>query len=209
MKKIILPRALCLILVFLNSCLTTLHPIFTEKDLVVDPRLAGSWKKTEDGSNVTYRSATASDVATLSPTLQRNVSKIYMYEEKDEQGRMKSTQFAFMVKLGKYYYVDYYPVGVKENDSVNSFFAAHYIPMHSIYRIRFITNSSFDVQQLDAGYLENLIKNKKIRIRHEVTEDGDYVITAPTEELQKYIVKYSDIPEAYNNDNSASYNKIN
>ena len=76
-------------------------------------------------------------------------------------------------------------------------------------RIRFTNNSSFDIQQLDAGYLENLIKNKKIRIRHEVTEDGNYVITAPTEELQKYIVKYSDIPEAYNNDHSASYNKIN
>jgi hypothetical protein len=209
MKKFILTGALCLILVFLNSCLTTLHPIFTEKDLVFDTRLAGSWKKTKDGSNVTYRSATTTDVATLSPTLQRNAGKIYMYEEKDEQGRIKTLQFAFMVKLGKYYYMDYYPVGLKESGPVDEFFAAHYIPMHRIYRIRITNNSSFDVQQLDAEYLENLIKNKKIRIRHEVTEDGDYVITAPTEELQKYIVKYSDIPEAYNNDNSASYNKIN
>jgi len=209
MKRFILPAGLCLILVFLNSCLTTLHPIFTEKDLLFDPRLAGSWKKIKDGSNVTYRSATTSDVGTLSPTLQRNVSKIYMYEEKDEQGRIKSTHFAFMVKLGKYYYMDYYPVAVNENGPANEFFAAHYVPMHSIYRIKFTSNHSFDVQQLDAGYLENLIKNKKIRIRHEVTEDGNYVITAPTEELQKYIVKYSDIPEAYNNDNSASYNKIN
>jgi len=209
MKRFILSAGLCLILVLLNSCLTTLHPIFTEKDLLFDSRLTGSWKKTKDGSNVTYRSAAASDVATVSPTLQRNARKIYIHEEKDEQGRIKSTQFAFMVKLGKYYYMDYYPVGVKENSAVDEFFAAHYIPMHRIYRIRFTTNSSFDVQQLDAGYLENLIKSKKIRIRHEVTEDGDYVITAPTEELQKYIVKYSDIPGAYNNDNSASYNKIN
>jgi hypothetical protein len=114
-----------------------------------------------------------------------------------------------MVKLGKYYYIDYYPVGVRKNSPVDEFFVAHYIPMHSIYRIKFTNNYSFDIQQLDGGYLENLIKNKKIRIRHEVTEDGDYVITAPTEELQKYIAKYSDVPEAYNNDNSASYNKIN
>ena len=73
----------------------------------------------------------------------------------------------------------------------------------------FKNNHSFDIQQLDAKYLENLIRNKKIRIKHEVTEDGGYVITAPTEELQKYIVKYSDIPEAYSGDNSSSYNKIN
>ena len=209
MKKFIFPGALCFILVFLNSCLTTLHPIFTEKDLVFDHRLAGSWKKTKDGLSVSYRPATTSDLETLSPTLQRNAGKFYMYEEKDEQGRMKKANFAFMVKLGKYYYLDYYPAGVKQTGPVDEFFAAHYIPMHSIYRIRFTTNNSFDIQQLDAGYLENLIRNKKIRIRHEVTEDGSYVITAPTEELQKYIVKYSDIPEAYSNDNSASYNKIN
>jgi len=58
-------------------------------------------------------------------------------------------------------------------------------------------------------YCENLIKNKKIRISHEVTEDGNYVITAPTEELQKYIIKYSDTPEAYSKDNNASYSKMN
>ena len=73
----------------------------------------------------------------------------------------------------------------------------------------FKNDSSFDIQQLDAGYLENLIKNKKIRISHEVTEDGNYVITAPTEELQKYIIKYSDTPEAYSKDNNASYFKMN
>ena len=61
----------------------------------------------------------------------------------------------------------------------------------------------------DADADVNLIKNKKIGIRHEVTEDGNYVITAPTEDLQKYIIKYSEVPEAYNKDNSATYSKMN
>ena len=117
--------------------------------------------------------------------------------------------YAFLVKLGKYYYLDYYPAGLKENQSADDFFTAHYIPMHSIYRIKFNGDLSFDLQQLDGGYLENLIKNKKIRLRHEVTEDGSYVITAPTEELQQYLVKYSDVPEAYGKDNNETYNKIN
>ena len=38
-------------------------------------------------------------------------------------------------------------------------------------------------------------------------EDGG-VITAPTEELQQYLIKYSDVPEAYGGDNSDNYSKI-
>ena len=209
MKKIILLAAFALGILILEGCLTTLHPIFTEKDLVFDPRLTGNWKKTKDGSIVTYRQATVKDLQTLSPALQRNANKIYLLEEKNEQNKTMSAYYAFLVKLGKYYYLDYYPAGVKDNLSANGFFTAHFTPMHSIYRVKFNGDLSFNLQQLDGGYLENLIRNKKIRLRHEVTEDGSYVITAPTEELQQYLVKYSDVPEAYGNDNNETYNKIN
>ena len=195
--------------VILSGCLTTLHPIFTEKDLVADPRLAGSWKKTKDGSIATYRQANSQDLDEFSPALKRNADKILMLEEKDTQGNIKSASYAFMVKLGKYYYMDYYPTGIEKNKSVDDFFAVHYVPMHSIYRIKFAGSRDFDIQQLDAGYLEKLIRNKQVRIKHEVTDDGKYVITAPTEELQQYLIKYSDVPEAYSNDNSASYSRIN
>ena len=209
MKKIILIAALLIGILFLESCLTTLHPIFTEKDLVFDPRLAGNWKKAKDGSTAIYRQATSNDLKTLSPALQQNANKIYILEKEDAQSKAKSSYYVFLVKLGKYYYLDYYPAGLKENQSADEFFAIHYIPMHSIYRVKFNGNLSFDLQQLDGGYLENLIRNKKIRIRHEVTDDGNYVITAPTEDLQQYLIKYSDVPEAYSNDNRESYNKIN
>lgn len=209
MKKIILLAAFAFGILVLEGCLTTLHPIFTEKDLIFDPRLTGHWKKTKDGSIVIYRQATDKDLQSLSPALQRHASKIYLLEEKDAQNKTKSAQYAFLLKLGKYYYLDYYPAGLKENKSPDGFFTSHYIPMHSIYRLKFNGDFSFDLQQLDGGYLENLIKNKKIRLRHEVTADGSYVITAPTEELQQYLVKYSDVPEAYGKDNNETYTKLN
>ena len=194
-------------ILLLGSCLTTFHPIFTEKDLVFDSRLNGNWSKEDDGSTAYYRLAQPNELKSLSPAIQHNASKIYMLEERNPQGDLKSRQYAFMVKLGKYHYMDYYPVMLAEADKENRFFAAHYIPMHSIYRIKFKNDNSFDIEQLDAGYLENLIRNKKVRIRHEVKADGSYVITAPTTELQQYLVKYSDIPEAYSKDNSASYSR--
>ena len=207
MKKIVLVSSLLFMILLLGSCLTTLHPIFTEKDLVLYPRLKGNWSNQEDGSTANYRPAVANDVKSLSTSMQRNVSKIYMLEERDAKGMLKSKQYAFMVKLGKHYYMDFYPAGLKDGGNEEKFFAAHYVPMHSIYRISFNGDHTYEIQQLDASYLEKLIKNKKIRIRHEVTANGDYVITAPTEELQKYIVKYSDIKEAYGS--SATYSKMN
>jgi hypothetical protein len=209
MKKIIVSLILFSAVLCLAGCLTTLHPIFTGKDLVTDTRLIGNWEKAKDKTKVVYRQPDADEINNLSQALQKEAAKIYMLDEKDGQGNLKSTNYAFMVKLGKYYYMDYYPAGKKERQSSDHFFASHYIPMHSIYRIQFKNNNSFNVQRLDGGYLEKLIKNKQIRIKHEVMEDGGIFITAPTEELQQYLIKYSDVPEAYSNDNNDYYTKVN
>jgi len=208
MKRIKVSVILFAVVLCLAGCLTTLHPIFTAKDLITDPRLIGNWEKAKDKTKVIYRQPNANELSNLSPALQSEAGKIYMLDEEDERGGIRSTNYAFMVKLGKYYYMDYYPASEKERRSADNFFAAHYIPMHSIYRIEFKNNNSFDVQRLDGGYLEKLIKNKQIRIRHEVMEDGGIFITAPTEELQQYLIKYSDVPEAYSNDNNDNYTKM-
>ncbi len=208
MKKIKVSMILFSVVLCLAGCLTTLHPIFTGKDLITDPRLIGNWEKAKDKTKVIYRQPSDNEVNNLSPALQSEAGKIYMLDEKDEQGHIRSTNYAFLVKLGKYYYMDYYPASEKERRSADNFFAAHYVPMHSIYRIEFKNNNSFNVQRLDGGYLEKLIKNKQIRIRHEVMEDGGIFITASTEELQQYLIKYSDVPEAYSNDNNDTYTKI-
>ena len=207
MKKIKVSVILFSVVLCLAGCLTTLHPIFTGKDLITDPRLIGNWEKAKDKTKVIYRQPNANELNNLSPALSE-AGKIYMLDEKDERGDIRSTNYAFMLKLGKYFYMDYYPASEKERGSADNFFAAHYIPMHSIYRIEFKDNNSFNVQRLDGGYLEKLIKNKQIRIRHEVMEDGGIFITAPTEELQQYLIKYSEVPEAYSNDNNDTYTKI-
>ncbi|MES1218858.1 MAG: hypothetical protein ABUT20_25355 [Bacteroidota bacterium] len=208
MKKIIPILLLLPFLLLLNGCLTTLHPIFTEKDLVAGNQLSGSWEKAKDGSVTTFRKVTKNELLQFSQTLQLNGDKIYkaVIKEKDEA---ESFYYVFLVKLGKYYYLDYYPADTKDSSQSDAFFKAHYIPMHSIYRIDFGADGQFELKQLDGGYLEKLIKNKQIHIQHTTLDDGGYFITAPTEELQQYLIKYSDVPEAYDNSNSSEYKKLN
>ena len=48
MKKIFLLSAFFFVVLLFTGCLTTLHPIFTEKDLVYKPELIGNWKTSMD-----------------------------------------------------------------------------------------------------------------------------------------------------------------
>ena len=114
MKRIKVSVILFAVVLCLAGCLTTLHPIFTAKDLITDPRLIGNWEKAKDKSKVIYRQPNVNELNNLSPALQSEAGKIYMLDEKDEQGDIRSTYYAFMVKLGKYYYMDYYPASEKE-----------------------------------------------------------------------------------------------
>src|ERR1700745_752501 len=98
MKKIILSAILFSAVVCLVGCLTTLHPIFTGKDLVTDPRLIGNWEKSKDKTQVIYRRPNAGEINNLSQALQNEADKIYMLDEKDEKGNIKSNKYAFLGK---------------------------------------------------------------------------------------------------------------
>ena len=81
--------------------------------------------------------------------------------------------------------------------------------MHTCFMIRFLNdNNTFELKQFSEEFLKNLIDNKKIRIRHEGNEAGSFIVTASTEELQQYILKYSDVPEAYYQDNTSTYTRL-
>ena len=69
--------------------------------------------------------------------------------------------------------------------------------MHTSYRVTISEDGSFELSQLDESYVSKLIDEKKIRISHEKGANGNIVITASTDELQQYIIKYGDEPGAY------------
>jgi hypothetical protein len=72
--------------------------------------------------------------------------------------------------------------------------------LHSLYRIQLKNDHSFAMGQLKEDYLENLINKKQIRIPYEIGYNGFYIITASTEQLQQYVLKYGQVPEAYEDD---------
>ena len=199
MKKITLTTVFALLLIFLSGCLTTLHPIFTEKDLAYDPKLIGTWKTDSTGNK---RRAVITNLSTESfIDLPGNISSIkqkgYLISYQDENGTTSKRYIAFLARIGKHLYFDYYPADKKEDRKLDEFFGVHFVKMHTSYRVDISKDGSFELTQLDEGYVRKLINEKKIRISHETDADDNTIITASTKELQQYLLKYGDEPSAY------------
>jgi hypothetical protein len=80
-------------------------------------------------------------------------------------------------------------------------FDLHLAPMHSIAVVESISENEVKIKWFDETWLEKMFSANKIRIRHEKVMDldlkpdedeGMYLLTASTDELQKFIIKYRD-----------------
>jgi len=202
MKKVSIILAFTFLIIFLSGCLSTLHPIFTEKDLAYDPRLIGTWKT--DGTGDKNRAVITNLSTESSIDLPGNISSIkqkgYLISYQDRNGTTSERYIAFLARIGKHLYFDYYPADKKEDRKIDDFFAVHFVKMHTSYRVEILKDGSFELTQLDEGYVRRLIEEKKIRISYEKDADDNTVITASTKELQQYLLKYGDEPSAYRSD---------
>ena len=199
MKKIILTTAFAFLLIFLSSCLTTLHPIFTEKDLAYDPKLIGVWNTENEGKKgkVMISNLASEKSVELPGNISAIKQKGYFIIYQDENGKVSDQYIAFLARIGKHLYFDYYPAEKKEDRKLDEFFGVHFVRMHTSYRVEILKDGSFELSQLDGSYVKSLIDEKKIRISHETDADDNTVITASTKELQQYLLKYGDEPSAY------------
>ncbi len=203
MKKITLTAAVALLLIFFTGCLTTLHPIFTEKDIVFKEELLGNWNFEKNKVRITALAKEKN--IELPGKIAAIKDKGYLIDNGDaDDGRY----LAFLARIGNHLYFDYYPLLSEVQEKADEFFMGHLIRRHTVYRVNIKSKDSFELNQLDGEFLENLIKQNKVRIRHETDSDGNIIITASTEELQQYIIKYGDEPGAYQSD-SQVYTKAN
>lgn len=97
-----------------------------------------------------------------------------------------------LTTIGDYTYMDF-----KALPDIREFtrFSMNIIPAHTFARFT-IKNNSLVIQSFDAEYIEDLIKNKRVRLKHELVDDN-IILTASTEDLRAFINKYADEEELF------------
>jgi hypothetical protein len=84
------------------------------------------------------------------------------------------------------------------------------LPTHTIARVESISDREIQIRWLNEKWLRSLFAQNKIKISHEVVRDPvvqddsnmGYILTASTDEMQKFIVKYGDEDKTFIDDNT-------
>ena len=174
MRAIKLMVALGLVML-VAGCVPSLHPLYTDEDLVYDPALVGTWTEEESEDTWTFR---------------KSGEKAYdlIYTE----GGVPARFDAHLVRVGEFLFLDTYP---GEPDIKNNFYLIHLIPAHTFLRIG-IEGDVLRYAMLDLDWLKKMISEKKVDIGHEEIEGG-ILLTASTKELQAFFLKYAEDERAF------------
>jgi hypothetical protein len=161
----------------------SLHPLYTEKDVVLDQKLYGTWVTDSNDSKTTWEFKNIDDP-----------KNAYNLTFTDEDGK-KGSFVAHMVKLQDKLFLDIFPSELpwesgdpnKMDWPYNSLFL---IPAHTFIKVDSI-EPQLKLRLILESKMEELFKENPSAIEH--TSVGDrLVLTDSTKKLQAFVLKYAD-----------------
>lgn len=172
MRSLKISLALGFVLLIAGCVVSSLHPLFTNKDLAFDPSFLGTWAGLDEDDTLVFQAGEA-----------KAYDLTYITEGQGLKFKVH------LVQLGELQFFDVYPKIGKDHD------AFHLLPAHTFWRVERDGNM-LRTAWLDQGWFEEGIAKKKIIIPNQLVEDR-FILTASTEELQKFVLQYAD--EAFSN----------
>lgn len=160
---------------------TSLHPLYTPKDVVFDNALLGEWK--------------ADDETWLFKEGKDKAYQLVIFD-KDTSAEFEVR----LVRLGSYTFMDMMP-GEKELEGkgVSIFSMLHYVPVHSFAKITLagdVFNINWGINKdWFAGHVE---KRAKPEVRFEKYDDS-YLLTDDTAALQRFVLKHAGEKDFFGN----------
>ncbi|MHC4458535.1 MAG: hypothetical protein ACYS0I_15905 [Planctomycetota bacterium] len=168
----------------LVSCVPvmSLHPLYTEKDVIFEEKLLGTWVQDTDESIWEFSRVDANE----------NTYKLTFSDNEDKKGAF----VAHLVKLENRIFLDLYPEDLPSGQAnepntverpYNVFF---FMPVHTFLKVSSI-EPQLKMQLTDDEELEKLLQEDPNAVEYTSVEDI-LVLTASTKELQEFVIKYAD-----------------
>lgn len=183
---------LLLLVVFLfQGCIIhSLYPLYTAETIFLDKNIEGFW---------TSPSSKGDADCPKGLLFEKAQDKNFYYLTTCEDG-VSSKLETHLVKIGKYTYLDMYPERdhprEKGKENKVGFSDFHLIATHSFARVT-VNEKKLTMESFKTEWLEDLFKQRKIRIKHEVIKDDEILLTASSKDLQKFVLKYEEEKKAY------------
>ncbi|MAO66493.1 MAG: hypothetical protein CL666_15995 [Balneola sp.] len=208
MKRNFSKIALFSVLLFgLSGCfLKSVHPLVSDTEAIEFDQVKGTWEsederftfiKEGEWEDVTFNdiqgqdlSVTMSDTGTDS-SHKSNPSYLVLYEDLTKEDPDSVYFIGKFIQLKQEFYLDLYPLDAFDLD----FRSSHFLPVHTFSKVE-LWADSISIHLFRDSWIEDQIRDHKVRIKHEALEEG-ILITASTEELQQFIKKYGTVTEAY------------
>ena len=191
-----------LLAVLLGGCVPvlSLHPLFNEKDVVFDEKLLGTWV---ENPNTTWEFSRTEEP--------KNAYKlIYTHQEKeDAKEKAKGSFIVHLVKLKDKLFLDVHlgespfdmiekqhrtavPGEVKDPNRFDSWLynTLLLIPAHTFIKVDSI-DPNLTMRLTDDEKMKKLLEQDPNAVKHTLLEDKP-VLTASTNELQAFVLKYAD-----------------
>lgn len=164
----------------LASCVPSVYPLYTAKDLIFDPALIGVWQ--EDGEDDSWT------FTKLDDTSYRLVVK---------EGDNTAPFEAHLVRLGAYRFLDMAPHedGLPQ-ESVTDIYRMGLIAGHMFLKVSQIEPTQ-QLAFLDPDWLESRLAARPAEVAHITRGNKDFVLTAPTPDLQRFIRQHAGDKEAF------------
>ena len=186
MKRTII--AVALLAFLMQGCIVlSVHPFYTQDDIVYRKQLEGNWTDQEGHA---WR-------------IHQNPFKPNTYELHSSKNGRDVSLLGVLFKLNDEMYLDMVPL--QDNSEEFLVFDMHMVPTHSIAKVATLNDKEISIKWFNEEWLRKMFTENRIRISHEVMmdqnpksdDDGMYLLTASTEELQGFIKKYGRSEDAY------------
>jgi len=165
----------------LAGCLPCVHPLYTESDLILDDRLVGVWQPADSDDKWIFDGA--------------DEAKVYGLTHVDGKGAGRLE--VRVLRLGEHSFVDIFP---SDSEMIrNGLYAAHMLPVHTFWQAA-IGDDEVSLAIMNPTWLKEGLKAGTLDVKHEiVTVDDDeaVVLTAGTAELQRFVLKHVETPDAW------------
>lgn len=208
----------------LTGCgIPSVHPLYEPEDLIQRQEITGVWSSNEEGelyyvfssqdlknnnSNLPENVFSSGDDSTSGFTFSLEDLEIEISELADEksenlyfiiqtvEGKLEGIYYAGLVELDSQYFIDLYKTRIDED--------GFRFPTHIFTKLD-IQEDKLILQEFKESFVEELIRNQQIRIKHEYADDN-FLLTAPSADLKKFILKYGREEAAYGD--KYTYNRV-